>query len=316
MNQRGLQPVLLTLDDNFRVVHQKIGVDKLFGIAPDSPDLFFSFEVDYQPYQKMILGALPRVDLVTRNTRTDQSLCGIEVKLTALPDNGTARLTDEKFGCEIVVRPDTIVYQALSIASSFYTERQVLLEILSPACDSISEWRDERALAHKVDVLAGVIRQVIKSGLHIQKPLVMQPVWKTLGKSAQLAEHCLDVFVWSDLALLRLFMDEVNQAEGAMKIQRPARSIIWLAKMLYDFAKEGKFNPAAITNQLSYSSRTDKAFAIGGTKTHRYMACPELTKPRVTKAEIRNIILGGGQNFLSPERRFDAIISSTPDLFK
>ena len=31
--------------------------------------------------------------------------------------------------------------------------------------------------------------------------------------------------------------------------------------------------------------------------------------------EIKNIILGGGQNFLSPERRFDAIIFSNPEIF-
>jgi hypothetical protein len=33
------------------------------------------------------------------------------------------------------------------------------------------------------------------------------------------------------------------------------------------------------------------------------------------KEEIKNIILGEGQNFLSPERRFDAIIFSNPEIF-
>lgn len=41
----------------------------------------------------------------------------------------------------------------------------------------------------------------------------------------------------------------------------------------------------------------------------------KLIKPRITKAEIRHIILGGGQDFLSPERRFDAIILSNPEIF-
>lgn len=30
---------------------------------------------------------------------------------------------------------------------------------------------------------------------------------------------------------------------------------------------------------------------------------------------LKKIILGGGQNLLSPERRFDAIIYNSPDLF-
>jgi hypothetical protein len=45
------------------------------------------------------------------------------------------------------------------------------------------------------------------------------------------------------------------------------------------------------------------------------MSCPELTKPRINKAAIKDIILGGGENLLSPERRFDAIIYNSPELF-
>lgn len=46
------------------------------------------------------------------------------------------------------------------------------------------------------------------------------------------------------------------------------------------------------------------------------MSSPELTKPRVKKNEIKNIIKGGGEKLLSPERRFDAIVFSSPDLFE
>jgi hypothetical protein len=45
------------------------------------------------------------------------------------------------------------------------------------------------------------------------------------------------------------------------------------------------------------------------------MACPELHHPRINKNEIKNIILGGGQKLLSPERRFDAALVASPELF-
>ena len=45
------------------------------------------------------------------------------------------------------------------------------------------------------------------------------------------------------------------------------------------------------------------------------MVSERLETPIITKAEIKNIILGGGQNLLSPERRFDAIIFNSPELF-
>jgi HindVP restriction endonuclease len=45
------------------------------------------------------------------------------------------------------------------------------------------------------------------------------------------------------------------------------------------------------------------------------MTSRELEKPRILKSQIKDIILGGGQNLLSPERRFDAIISNSPEIF-
>ena len=45
------------------------------------------------------------------------------------------------------------------------------------------------------------------------------------------------------------------------------------------------------------------------------MLCDRLISPVIKKSEIKNIILGGGQNLLSPERRFDAILFNSPSLF-
>lgn len=53
-----------------------------------------------------------------------------------------------------------------------------------------------------------------------------------------------------------------------------------------------------------------------GTQTYEFLKCAELVHPRISKYEIKNIILGGGQNLLSPERRFDAVIVNSPDLFE
>ena len=49
--------------------------------------------------------------------------------------------------------------------------------------------------------------------------------------------------------------------------------------------------------------------------TNKYMSCHRLIEPIVKKYEIKEIILGGGQNLLSPERRFDAILFNSPGLF-
>ena len=92
--------------------------------------------------------------------------------------------------------------------------------------------------------------------------------------------------------------------------------MIWLFKMLKDFSEDGRFDGARIIDELSYNTKNDKAFSSNGLRTHPIMKCDELIKPRITKDEIKKIILGGGQNLLSPERRFDAIIYNSPDLFR
>ena len=70
-----------------------------------------------------------------------------------------------------------------------------------------------------------------------------------------------------------------------------------------------------IVNTLAYRYKTDKAFAISGRLTNPFMKCKELVSPRVSKYEIKNIILGDGQKLLRPERRFDAYLVSHPELF-
>ena len=147
-----------------------------------------------------------------------------------------------------------------------------------------------------------------------QVPIIMEPVWKTEGKSPKLADNCLDVFVWSNFGMLNLFMPA--EEDVITSITRHTRTMIWLFKMLKDYSENGRFNGNKVIDELSYNLKNDKAFASNGSKTHPIMTCAELTKPRITKNEIKKIILGGGQNLLSPERRFDAIIYNSPDLFK
>ena len=94
-----------------------------------------------------------------------------------------------------------------------------------------------------------------------QKPLVIQPVWKTDGKKMRLKDDCMDVFVWSNLAVIQMCI-------------------------------------------------------IPGNRSYRFLKSEEQRHPRIQKKEIKNIILGGGQNLLSPERRFDAVLVNSPDLFE
>jgi len=86
--------------------------------------------------------------------------------------------------------------------------------------------------------------------------------------------------------------------------------------MLLGIKQRGRFDHQEIIDNLSYNTKNDKAFASSGKITNRYMNSSRLLTPIIGKSEIKNIILGGGENMLSPERRFDAIIFNSPELFR
>lgn len=317
LSSKKLKNNYLILDGDLKVKHSKISTADLYGIDPTSDDLFFSFESPYTPYQQLVIGHLPRVDLVTQLRSNGQCLRPIEVKLTALPDNSTCDLDDEYYGCEIVIRPDTIVYLACSIVSNFKDSPLPLKKIIGKTFNAITDWSDGAEVWPYLKAMISVIDKVILSILEKQEPLVMQPIWKTNGKTPKLADNCLDIFIWSNFAFTQLFVDVARGelSSGEKKITRQVRTIIWLFKMIFDFAHDGQINHSKIIDLLSYNTKNDKAFAVSGRITHRFMFSKELTKPRILKEEINKIILGGGQNLLSPERRFDAIIFNSPELF-
>ncbi|MBV6626416.1 MAG: HindVP family restriction endonuclease [Rivularia sp. (in: Bacteria)] len=313
----GIKPVYIKLNKALKTEHYKIDVSEVFGEIPLSENLFFAFESDYLPYRKFVVGKLPRVDLVTQNiVPEDSCLKSVEIKLTALPDNSTYKLDEDKYGCEIVVRPDTIVYLALSIASKLQNDRQNITNFLEPAFANIEDLTKIKYVVPKKYEIINSIDNLLINYIDLQSPLVIQPVWKTVGKTSKLFSNCLDMFVWSDFAFTRLFFDVAKKKlKSEESINRYTRTVIWLAKMLYDFGKNGKINHQQVIDYYTYNTKNDKAFAINGLNTHPYMTSQELLTPRIRKEEIRNIIMGGGQNYLSPERRFDAIVLSNPEIF-
>jgi hypothetical protein len=313
---KGLPLIYLELSDQLKVVKGTLSAELLFGIEPDSDDLYFAFEAQYSPYQQALIGGLPRVDLVTMKVSDGQALKPIEIKLTALPDNSTCDLDEKYYGCEIVVRPDTIVYLACSIALNFKDKPEELQKYFGKEFDEIADWTEGVNVIKKVKSMIEALDNLMKDNIELQEPLVMQPIWKTEGKSPRLADNCLDVFVWSNFAFTQLFINVARGELSAEKtITRQIRSIIWLFKMLHDYSKTGQIDHEKIIDSLSYNTKNDKAFSVSGRVTQPFMTCDELTKPRITKEEIKNIIVGGGQHLLSPERRFDAIIFNSPELF-
>lgn len=313
--EKGFENIYLKLGSNYEIEQSGINTQDLYGISPTSDNIFYSFESQFLPFQKYLIGNIPRVDLVTQDLRNGNSLKGLEIKLTALPDNSTCNYSEDRFGTEIVVRPDTIVYLVCSLVTLYENDRLSLEKLIGDKFNNLENWTEINSVLPFIGRMFELFEEISNANIKSQEPLILQPIWKTIGKSPKLAENCLDVFVWSNLAFMRLFSKVAQKDIRKGIITRQLRTVIWVCKMLSDFSRNGQINHKKIIDQLSYNTKNDKAFALSGRVTHSFMSGEFLLQPRIKREEIKNIILGGGQNLLSPERRFDAIIFNSENLF-
>jgi len=315
MHSKEIKAIYLKTNNSAKIVHDLIDIEELFKTKPNSDNIFFGFESSYTPYQQLLIGSIPRIDLVILNKENGSCLSGLEVKLTALPDNSTCNLTEDQYGTELVIRPDTIVYLACSIAIHFSKKNiDNLKSIINiNGVKEIKDWTEHKNILPLLSDMKKSLKEILIQNPYFQEPLILQPIWKTVGKSPELTNNCLDIFVWSNFAFIKFILEITDGVID--KITRPVRTIVWTYKMLYDYVNNGQIDFKRTIDELSYNTKNDKAFAASGKVTHPFMQSKYLTTPRVCKNEIKNIILGGGQHLLSPERRFDAIIYNSPDLF-
>jgi hypothetical protein len=319
MGSLNIRCIYLKLNEKGEVVKDSISAEELFHINPLDDSLFYSFETAYTPYQLTTIGAAPKVDLMLINKSDNKILAGYEVKLTTLPDESTCNLSEDKYGCELVIRMPSIHYLACCLCDMYKTNPSDLKTYFGKnGFGNIASYTEADQVNRAVGDIWNRMNNLMLDNILKQKPAIVQPVWKTIGKSPVLANNCLDVFVWSDLAFTRLFMSESRKTptDVTKAVDRPTRALVQLFFMLNEFAIKEKFHPKEIFQKLAYTVKNDKAFSVSGRKTYKFMECEELRKPRITKEQIKEIILGGGQNMLSPERRFDAVIVNSPDIFK
>jgi hypothetical protein len=319
MGSKGIKPVYLKLDDKGKVVKDYIDAETLFHKNPLDDNLLYSFEASYSKFQPYSIGSPPKVDLMLMDLVTRDILTGYEVKLTTLPDESTCLLSEEKYGSELVIRMPSIHFLACSLADMYRSDFTKLRKYFGKnGFGNVSSYSEAAQVNPRIGDIWHIMNSLIQDNIQNQKPAIIQPIWKTIGKSNLFADQCLDVFVWSDLAFTQLFMSESKSVplDITKQIDRPTRALIQLFFMLNDVSVKGAFHTNDIFQKLTYTMKNDKAFAVSGRKTNKIMACDELLRPRISKYDIKDIILGGGQSLLSPERRFDAALVNAIEIFK
>ena len=300
---------LACVNGELKVVASEIPISEVYNCSDrGANDLYFAFESVFEPYQEYSFDPIDGIDLVVKDTQ-GKFLSPLEVKLTVLPDNTTYRKPESQWGSEMVIRSATTSYCALGMFDAVKENARQVREIFEEACASIQSWDNDFEMTHKLPSLCRAIDTFQKRYYTKQKPLLMQTLWKTQGKSPLLAENAFDVVIWSDYAFSRLFID--SSYETAATMSRPMRATARLAKCLWELSKSGKIRVVDIYRQMAFGNQTDKEFSIPGNKWKTYVSSPRTACPILPKEAVNEIIADGYIEKLSPERRFDQTLYFT-----
>ncbi|MCL1912889.1 MAG: HindVP family restriction endonuclease [Eubacteriaceae bacterium] len=300
---------LAVIDGELRVIASEISLIDVFNCgALPLEKLDFIFESVFSPYQQYSFDYIDGIDLIIQDI-DGTPLAPLEVKLTVLPTASTSHLSEEHWGCEMVVRSATTSYCALGMFDAVRDHAQAVREIFEDVCSDIQSWDNDYEMTHKTPYLSAQIDVFQRKYLNTQKPLLMQTIWKTQGQSPMLADNAFDIVVWSDYAFSRLFVDSAFRVERTMS--RPMRASARLARCLWELSKSGKIRIRDIYRQMAFGNQTDKEFAIQGAKWRKYVSSDRIVTPILHKDALGEIIKPGYIDRLMPERRFDQTLYFT-----
>lgn len=332
MKAKGLKAKYIKLRADLKTEVCEISIDELFGTQGLADnEIYFDFESRYEPYNQLLPLELPltdkdKIDLVVRKKSNMDPKSALEIKLTVIPDKSTAGKPREQQGSELVCRPVTTKYCALGIFEGLsHTERGEVYDLIKTEYKAIHDWNNpddmDQAGQHLLR-LKSRFDEFEQKYYTKQKPLILQPIWKTEGQTPQIdKDNAFDIFVWSDYAYTRLFLERnfIEKKKGKKELTRMARCMIRVAGYLYEagHSRDGRADINSIFAKYTAKKQSDKDMSAPASITRLFMtqnASPDencLLEPRISRSELLKIIKNGGQKRLMPERRLDQSIYFT-----
>lgn len=280
----------------------------LIGTEPEDASFLFECIFDgFRPYTKLTPNKSDVVIARPDGTHTR----AFEVKLVVVPNSQTASRPHDEQSCEIVVRPPSIEQIAFSIAHSYGADRrQDLLNIIVECLEEPMDfrWNDHDWMQKRIGRIYTATQEIVNGAIDSQTPFALSAVWRTVGQAPVLEKHAFDVFCWTDMAFVQLFLDKMPPPGKKRTITRPERSLVWLVSALYDYAAQSTLNFEKHHSRITYGSQTDKAGSFAGDAPYRHLRSEQLFCPRVTKDELSMIVSEKTLDHLMPERRLDGVL--------
>ncbi len=310
MRDKGIKPVAVAYANGKVITSDKRWkMSEIVGPAAASP--YYRFESGFQPFCIYSRNATDHLDIVVeiegRHARA------LEVKLTVVPDKGTANSPESEWAPEMVMRPVSSAHAMMSIAMALNEtggEKAKTVQMLRSAYNRISSWDNTPEVFSHADALAAALKNVLGLARSIQSPFLLQPIWRTKGQSLSLKRQCFDVFVWSDVAVVAIPLIEHAKTPTNKRMTRWLREIARHVRSLYDILTTGDYDYTGIYKGMAHGVQTDKSFSLPGRKALDYLNHRRLQSPAIGRSVLKQLVGDDGANALQPERRFDAAVKA------
>ncbi|MCY4148250.1 MAG: HindVP family restriction endonuclease [Gammaproteobacteria bacterium] len=337
MRDNDLSPVsIVSRGDRILAEDRTWSMAEIVGDSSRKP--YYHFEKTYDPYAKLSRNEVDKIDLVV--SLGGRHAIPLEIKLTVVQDSTTVRSDESNWAPEMVMRPVSSAHAMMGVAASLlnpenqgdallssqkhpqplvagflgpgkWDRRQQAVNALRNAYNKVSDWSNESEIVQRSEILVDALSKVLGIAESLQKPFMIQPLWKTKGQSLVLCNRCFDVFVWSDVSVMKIPVDQfTGDTGGKPRMNRPLREIARHVRALYDLLVTGDYDYTGIYKSMSLSNQTDKSFALSGKKNLKYLSHARLADPLLNKDVLHKLILNKGELELRPERRFDAAVLS------
>lgn len=307
MRDRGINPMSIRMVDGEISASDDVWeMREIVGLVDELP--YYQFEKKFQPFKELMRDTSEPIDLVV--CRNGIPSCALELKLTVVPDNATANLPEDEWAPELVLRPVSSAHAMMGVAASLMVpenefNKKRVVDTLRHVYNRVNDWDNKIEISKFASEINSALLETLEICEGIQRPFLVQPIWCTKGQSLELSEHCLDVFVWSDVAVLGI---PTLECSGSNKIGRMSREVARHVRALYEVLHMGDYNYSSIYQGMPLGSQTGKSFSINGKISLKYLKHERLTRPVIPRSVLADIILNEGESRLKPERRFDVAL--------
>ena len=309
MRDEGIDPVSVMLHGN-RIEATDNGWKMWEVVGKSNENPCYQFETLFDPYAGFSRNEVDNIDLIVLFDGIPSK--PLEIKLTVVPDSGTAKKKESEWAPEIVMRPVSSAYAMMGVAKSLLRTgnesiKDTVINAIKPAYNRISSWANESEIIRHSEFIQQALNDVLATVGSLQLPFLLQPIWRTKGQSLELCDQCFDVFVWSDVAVMGIPAKEYAVSKT---MTRAFREMARHVRSLYDILQTGDYDYSGTYKGMSHGHQTDKSFAISGNKSIRYLKHDRLFTPVLQRSVLYELILNGEESELKPERRFDSAVQA------